>query len=239
MKNFSKLLWWISIIVLSAVAWTFAHTQEQQEAYQWAYNYGITTQPTIEEARLDDNLTRQAFAKMIVNYLENLAWVNLTQNSCNFPDESKIVDDLKNFTKKTCGSEIMWKDGTAFNPTDLLSRAQLWTVLSRILRWDQYNSNGQWYYIYHVNALQDAGIMNNISEVNTPAKRWDVLIMLKRMYEKFGSSVYMNGGQSTDTNPVYKPINQFSDDEVISDWEHITYYDDWKIATKMNFKNWE
>jgi hypothetical protein len=32
---------------------TFAYTQEQQEAYQWAYNYGITTQPTIEAANLE------------------------------------------------------------------------------------------------------------------------------------------------------------------------------------------
>jgi hypothetical protein len=62
----------MSILALSAVSYTFAYTQEEVEAYEWAYMYGITTQPTIEAANLDGNITRQAFAKMVVNYLENV-----------------------------------------------------------------------------------------------------------------------------------------------------------------------
>jgi hypothetical protein len=62
----------ISIVSLSSISCTFAYTQEQKEAYQWAYKYGITTQPTIEDAKMNSPLTRQAFAKMVVNYLENI-----------------------------------------------------------------------------------------------------------------------------------------------------------------------
>ena len=72
MKKFFSLLGGICIVVLSAISCTFAYTQEQQEAYQWAYKYGLTTQPTIEKARMNSSLTRQAFAKMVVNYLENV-----------------------------------------------------------------------------------------------------------------------------------------------------------------------
>ena len=72
MWKFSSFLLWISILALSSTSCTFAYTHEQREAYQWAYKYSITTQPDIEAANLDGNITRQAFAKMVVNYLEML-----------------------------------------------------------------------------------------------------------------------------------------------------------------------
>lgn len=242
MKKIFSLLWGISIVALSAISCTFAYTQEQQEAYQWAYKYGITTQPTIEAANLNWNLTRQAFAKMVVNYLENVVWVKqATSNSCYFPDESKITNDLKPYAKKTCSYKIMWSNGTAFKPTDSVDRAQLWTVLSRILWGDEYNNNWKWYYIYHLNALKQNWIMNNINNPQAYAKRWDVLIMLKRTYEKFGSNVYMNGNQSTsysNTNinqpsvnnepsitPIqiddnsYESYNMYSDSSVVYVWK--------------------
>jgi hypothetical protein len=43
----------LCIVASSTISYTFAYTQEQQEAYQWAYKYGITTQPTIEAANLN------------------------------------------------------------------------------------------------------------------------------------------------------------------------------------------
>ena len=99
MKKFFNFLWGISVVLLSSISCTLAYTQEQQEAYQWAYKYGITTQSTIEEAKMNSNLTRQAFAKMIVNYLENVIWIKQpTNNYCSFPDENKITDDLKVYT---------------------------------------------------------------------------------------------------------------------------------------------
>ena len=47
MKKIFSLLGGICIVALSTISCTFAYTQEQQEAYQWAYKYGLTTQPTI------------------------------------------------------------------------------------------------------------------------------------------------------------------------------------------------
>ena len=198
MKKILSLLWGICIVVLSTISCTFAYTQEQREAYEWAYKYKITTQPTIEAANLNWNITRQAFAKMIVNYLEIAVWVKwTTSNYCSFPDEDKITSDLKPYTKKTCSYSIMWSNWSNFNPMNPLTKAHLWTVLSRILWWDKHNSSWNWYYIYHVNALQDAGIMDNINNVSEiSAKRWEVLVMLKRMYDKFGSNIYMNWGSS-------------------------------------------
>ena len=241
MKKIFNLVWGISIAALSVVSSTFAYTQEEQEAYEWAYQYGITTQPTIEAANLDGNITRQAFAKMVVNYLEKVVLLEeSTSNSCSFPDESKITNDLIPYAKKTCSYGIMWKDWTKFNPTQPLDKAQLWTVLSRILWWDEYNNTWKWYYIYHLNALKFNWIMDNIDNpTEWYVRRWDVLVMLKRIYEKFSPDSTVNKNQPSTGNIGNKPINKNETKDVILDWEHIVYYDNGKVAVKMNFKNGE
>lgn len=220
MKKIFSILWGIGILALSVFSVTSAYTQEQIESYNWAYEYGITSQPTIEAANLDGNITRQAFSKMIANYLENLAWTNLYV-LCNFTDTDKIAPDLQLYTRVVCGHGIMWKNGSNFNPTQPVDRAQLWTVLSRILWWDENNSTWKQYYIYHLNALKQNGIMNKIDNPQTYAKRWEVMIMLKRLYEKYGSNIYMNGKQSsaydtktennrTNNNPNINPTTDYT-----------------------------
>ena len=206
MKKIFSLLWGLAIIALSTISYTFAYTQEQLEAYRWAYQYGITTQPTIEKANLNGKITKQAFSKMIINYLENVVWIQTdSANLCSFTDEDKITSDLKIYTRKICAYNIMWFNGSDFKPTQPVNRAQLWTVISRILWWNEFDNTWKWYYIYHLNALKHNGIMNNIKNpVESYAKRWEVLIMLKRIYEKFGTNVYMNDWNKA---PSYKTSN--------------------------------
>ena len=214
MKKIFSILWWIGFLALSTISCTFAYTQEQHDAYQWAYKYGITTQPTIEAANLDWNLTRQAFAKMVVNYLENAAWVKENiWSSCYFKDENKFTNELKSYAKKTCAYQIMWSNWANFNPTNPVNRAQLWTVLSRILWWSEYDTNEKNYYVRHLNALKFNRIMNRIDNPQTYAKRWDVLIMLKRIYEKYGSNISMNGNKISAYNTIMdnKKDNKFDD----------------------------
>ena len=263
MKKIFMILWGCAVMALFGISCLLAYTEEQREVYQWAYQNKITTQPSIEAARLDSPLTRQAFAKMIINYLENVVWIKPSLlSSCYFLDENIITDDLKPYVKKVCAYQIMWLDWKRFNPTHPIDRAQLWTVFSRILWWDEYNNSWKGYYIYHVNALQSAGIMNNIKNVvGTPAKRGDVMLMFKRMYEKFGSNVYLNWNQIGAYNTtVYQsnntPGNQsnnnyeneyisglYSNSNVIYTWEDGTkYYYDYKFLNMLKNvaeKKWE
>lgn len=186
-------MWGVTLIALSTISCTFAYTQEQQEAYQWAYKNKITTQSSIQSAKLNWIVTRQVLSKMLVNYLENVAGVKWAQvNFCSFTDENKITNDLKYYTKKICAYKIMWSNNSIFRPTQPVSRAQLWTALSRVLWWEEYNSEGKWYYIYHLNALKHNWIMDNIKNSKVSATRWEVLIALKKMSEKFGSNIYLN-----------------------------------------------
>lgn len=241
MKKIFSILWSMTIIALSITSFTSAYTQEQQEAYNWARSNGITTQPTIEEAKMNSPLTRQAFAKMVVNYLENVIWVKQAiSNSCYFPDESKITNDLLPYTKKACAYWIMWSDWKNFNPTEIVDRAQLWTVFSRILWWDKYNVEGKWYYIYHVNALKDVWIMNKIDNVlGEPAKRWDVMIMFQRMFSKFGYTSLTNDEDKIITFLTTKYSIFLEWTPVIdNNWNWESYYKNGQLEAKGVYKNW-
>ncbi len=254
--NFISIIW---IVGLSIISISFAYTQEQLEAFQWAYQNKIISQPNIQAANLNWVVTRQALSKMVINYIENVAGVPWdVSDLCSFTDENKITNDLKYHTKKICAYKIMWNNRSEFKPTQWTNKAQAWTVLSRLIWGDMHNSSGKWYYVYHVNALQDAGIMDDISNVtNTSAKRWDVLIMLKRINDKFGSKIYLNSwSQAVDVKPVQPTIiektknsntgyvsNVYSWANVIYTWSNwvLYYYDDnfLKLLWRTAKKKWE
>lgn len=259
MKRFLNFILMIGIVGLSIFSITFSYTQEQLEAFQWAYQNKIISQPNIQAANLNWPITRQSLSKMIINYIENVSGVPWdVSDLCSFSDENKITNDLKYHTKKICAYKIMWNNRSAFKPTQQANKAQVWTVLSRVIWGDKHDSKGKWYYIYHVNALQDAGVMDNISNVtNTIAKRWDVLVMLKRINDKFGSKIYLNSGsQTVDLKPVQPTIiektknpntgyvsDMYSWANVIYTWPNwaLYYYDDnfLKLLWKTAKKKWE
>ncbi len=228
MKKFFWTLGWIIVMALAATSLTSANPSSQQEIYQRAYHYGITTQPTIEKANLDGYITRQAFAKMVVTYLENVVWLQQpNKRDCLFLDENKITNDLVPYTKKICSYDVMWKDGTKFNPTQPLDKAQLWTVLSRILWWDEYDSTGKWYYIYHLNALKFSWIMDNIWDPTTYVKRWEAISMLKKAYENYGSNISINwykisaySGSIFDKNNATYNTNNYNNDYIWAVYEN-------------------
>ena len=65
----------------------FVAADELQSAYEYAYNIGITTQPTQEKADLQGTLIRSHMAKMMVNYaIEVLGKTPDTSKNCTFSD---------------------------------------------------------------------------------------------------------------------------------------------------------
>lgn len=243
MTKTSKLLGTLVISTLLWVTCTFAYTQEQQDAYQWAYQYRITTQPTIEAANLNWNVTRQELAKMLTNYIDNVVWWMNATISCTFTDEDKISWNLKPYTKKICAYKIMWSNWQDFRPTGKVTRAELGTTISRMLWWDKYNVNWKDYYVYHLNALKDQWIMNNINDpVKSHAKRWDTFIMLKRIYDKYYSTSTYSNTEATTSEEEY--ISEaYSNSNVIyesKNWKKYYYNADFlKILKALANKQWE
>ena len=77
----------------------------------------------------------------------------------------------------------MGVDITKFRPYDVVTRAEFGTVLSRALRGEEYNG-GTPYYADHLEALKDAGVMNNISNPSAPEVRGYVMLMMQRADEE-------------------------------------------------------
>jgi hypothetical protein len=106
MKKLALLL----LPLLTIGTFVFAYTsQEQKEAYDWAYSKGITTMP-IEKANLNGYITRQALAKMLVKFHEARygETVHISDpKACNFADKNSITEDLKEYVHAACEFEYM------------------------------------------------------------------------------------------------------------------------------------
>ena len=149
------------------------------EAYEWAYDYWITTQPTFKQAKMNSPITRIAMAKMLSNYAINILWKK--------PDTSKwekqFIDvttkqnnDYNNAVTLSYQLWIMWQWTNKFRPNDEVTRAEFATALSRML----YNtSDGQPYYITHLKKLKQEWIITN-DNPRIKEKRWYVMLMLMR-----------------------------------------------------------
>ena len=172
------LLWFILCLNFTKAG----YTEEFPEAYTWAYSYSITTQPTIETANMYWEITRIELSKMISNYAINVLNKQVdTSKKCEFDDISeKLNKQYDLWVIKSCQLWLMWQWITDFRPNDKVTRAEFWTILSRLLYWDKYN---WWnpYYKEHVNQLNLKWIMTNISNLEKWKEiRGNVMVMLKR-----------------------------------------------------------
>jgi hypothetical protein len=187
MKNFKKLF---SMAAIVAIVGTFApvatlgaatYSEELEGAYDYAYNNGITTMSSIDNADMYGSLTRIAMAKMMANYaVEVLGKTPDTTKECSFPDVSEELDaQYDNGVTKACQLGLMGVGIDNFNPNGLVTRAEFGTVLSRALYGDA-NNGGTPYYADHLAALKDAGIMNNIDNPSMLEVRGYVMLMMQR-----------------------------------------------------------
>ena len=160
----------------------------QTKAYEWALSKWITTANTLQEARLDKNITRVELAKMISVYAEkilNKKEIKL-ENKCIFTDENQINPDLVVYTKQVCSLGIMGvqSDGKTplinFNPNAFVTRAEFGTVLSRVLYGNTYDNNTTTKWREgHLKKLQQKDIIN-ITIPNLQEQRGWIMIMLYR-----------------------------------------------------------
>ena len=151
---------------------------EMVKAHQFAYENGITSIANVSYAKMNNNLTRIAMAKMLSQYAINILW--------KFPDRSKIANfsdvpsslDIayNHWVTSAYQLWIMWIWTNKFRPYDIVTRAEFWTALSRMLYWI---SDGNPYYVPHLNKLKSEWIINDTNPW-LHEKRWYVMLMLMR-----------------------------------------------------------
>ena len=151
---------------------------EMIKAHQFAYENGITSISNVSNAQLNNNLTRIAMAKMLSQYAINILWKTPDKSkTANFSDVPSSLDKSYNYWV-TLSYQLwimgIWTD--KFRPNDIVTRAEFWTALSRMIY-----SISDWnpYYVPHLNKLKSEWIINNTNP-DLHEKRWYVMLMLMR-----------------------------------------------------------
>ncbi len=88
--------------------------------------------------------------------------------------------EIKDYAVKACSLGLMGLNTEYFQPNATVTRAQFGTVLSRILRQDTYEG-GVPYYLNHLQALKDNGIMTQIDnpEHRVELRQWIRLMLMR------------------------------------------------------------
>ena len=159
---------------------------EQNDAYLWACQHNITTMRTIQEARLDQPLTRAELAKIMSVYaMKEYHLKPLITGAANYKDVNADLGDLADYIQLAYQLQIMGinADGTpiqAFEPHKLVSRAEFATVLSRVIWGNKHNISGDDRYSAHLQALKKYRVITS----DVPANWWELrgraLLMLHR-----------------------------------------------------------
>ena len=175
-------------VVAPMVTGAATYSDELQGAYDYAYSQGITTMSSIDNANMYWDLTRGQLSKMISQWAEKEMGVAVDETAvCSFTDTDKAEGDLGTYVVKACKMGLMGQGIEKFRPGDKVTRGEFGTVLSRAIWGDKYNSENP-FYAKHLQALKDAGIMNNISDPNATEMRGWVMLMLQRAAENVNPS---------------------------------------------------
>lgn len=119
-------------------------------------------------------------AKMMTNYaIQVLGQTPDTSKNCNFSDIAEESAELRGYIIKACQLGIMGVNLSKFSPNDIVTRAQFGTTLSRALYAGMYNT-GDPYYVDHLQALKNAGIMSQINTPQSSEIRGYVMLMMMR-----------------------------------------------------------
>ena len=170
-----------------SVSWSNL-SQEIIDAYLYACENDITTIRDINEARLGDFLTRAEMAKIVSVFATKELWMkpNTSKDCSNFANSiSEYNQEMKDFMVMSCQLELMWihtvdyKAIPDFMPNKRVSRAEFWTILSRMLWWNTYEWTNSNYYFKHLDALKSNNIITNVDPNITEYRSW-VLLMIYR-----------------------------------------------------------
>jgi hypothetical protein len=124
---------------------------------------------------------------MISNYAMNVLDMEPdTTKVCEFDDMWDETQEMQDYAIIACQLGLMWLtwDGItpaiSFNPNTSLDKAQFATVLSRMMYGAEHDNNQEDFWAWHVQAMQDTGIITVTTDLFDPLRRAYAMIMLMR-----------------------------------------------------------
>ncbi|MDR0370062.1 MAG: S-layer homology domain-containing protein [Candidatus Peribacteria bacterium] len=166
---------------------------DQQDLYDWAKEHKLTDTTSKEEMRLQDNITRAEIAKVIVSYINSLdssQAQNDTDNNdkcSSFTDLNQVNAELQSYIIKACEYGLMgyYADGETtkekFFPNGDITRAEVVTIISRMLRGNTYKGTEEERYQKHLLALKKENIIQTDRNPMEVELREYVFLMLYRV----------------------------------------------------------
>ena len=219
MKKTMLIIFGLSLLCISSSVFAscdFSNStfeQERNESYFRACNKWIISDWNISDARLDKELTRIEMARMLNIFSMEIMWNEEDPSkNCNWYSDLINYSDIST-ASRACHLWIMWIWIDKFRPNDSVSRAEFWTVLSRILYWEQFNVTEWEYYKLHLQALKNNWIISN-DNPNIKEMKWYVLLMLKRYIDRIEKE-----NKRIEDLITLKNDNWF----ILKDWQVITF----------------
>jgi hypothetical protein len=160
------------------------------DAYTFAKENGITSMPTYETARMDNMIVRAEVAKIVVQFYKNVLKKDVARidqcNPANFKDYDGMDTETRWFVRDVCSIGVMgWKNNKAttieyFKPYNYITRAEVATVLSRMIYNTESTDVSDTWYLVHMNVLVKDGILPNTSGPMVNESRGNVFQMIMK-----------------------------------------------------------
>ena len=139
-------------------------TPELKLSYEWAIQKEFFENNEINHQSFLKPMTRIELAQMIVALTE-VTWQEPNiEKKCEFADLKWAPEATRVAAQLVCQFDIMGinQDLTPlknFNPDEIVTRDQLTTVISRIIRRSKYNQGGKTFYERHIEKLVEEGLL--------------------------------------------------------------------------------
>ena len=139
-------------------------TPEFQKSYEWALQKGFFENNEINHQSFLKPMTRIELAQMIIALTE-VTWQEPNiEKKCEFADLKWAPEATRVAAQLVCQFDIMGINQDVsplknFDPDEIVTRAQLTTVISRIIRRSRYNQGGKTFYERHIEKLVEEGLL--------------------------------------------------------------------------------
>lgn len=165
----------------SILLWQRSYPPALEAAHLYAYTMGISDESSIYDAEIYNTFTRAELAQMISVFATKVLGREADDSiNCIFSD---IDTQDANQTQAIISACQLWLMGIntqwIFNPDGIVGRAEFATTLSRTLWGDLHDGNNP-VYLGHIQALQEAGIMQVIEHPEMREVRGYTFLMLHR-----------------------------------------------------------
>ena len=139
-------------------------TPEFQKSYEWALQKGFFENNEINHQSFLKPMTRIELAQMIIALTE-VTWKEPNiEKKCEFADLKWAPEATRVAAQLVCQFDIMGINQDVsplknFDPDEIVTRDQLTTVISRIIRRSRYNQGGKTFYERHIEKLVEEGLL--------------------------------------------------------------------------------